>query len=110
MDHDRRLDKSGEGTPDSKQNLVFIDAARNSRGVNNFLWRGSGDAPLIHRVVDCLFGLVLSVFGLFIIYMAREGSSSDRILSVIIGLSSLAGAVWEFRNACKRKSHWTSRS
>jgi hypothetical protein len=89
---------------------VFIDRERQARGVNNFLWRNSSDAPPIHRVVDVLIGLLLVAFGLVSLDAAQRGSSTDRIVGRPVSACAFAGAAWAFRNAFKRRNHWHGRS
>ena len=48
----------------SKQrNTIWPDTLINSQGVNEFLWKGSPDAPLVQRVAAWLFGVVFILGG-----------------------------------------------
>jgi hypothetical protein len=47
-----------------QRNLVWPDALINSRGVDEFLWRGAPDAPLVQRVGAWLFGLAFAAVGI----------------------------------------------
>jgi hypothetical protein len=57
-----------------QRNTVWPDPLRNSRAVDEFLWRGSSKAPLVQRVGALIFGLayILSGAGLAAILFERE--------------------------------------
>jgi hypothetical protein len=46
-----------------QKNLVFPDTLRNSRSVDEFLWKGSPNAPLVQRVAAWMFGLFFVLAG-----------------------------------------------
>jgi hypothetical protein len=46
-----------------QRSTVWPDALVNSRGVDEFLWKGSPDAPLVQRVAAWLFGIVFILAG-----------------------------------------------
>jgi len=46
-----------------QSNTVWPDALINSQGVNEFLWKGNPDAPLVQRVAAWSFGIVFILGG-----------------------------------------------
>jgi hypothetical protein len=46
-----------------QRNTAWPDTLVNSRGVDEFLWRGSPDAPLVQRIAAWLFGIVFVLVG-----------------------------------------------
>jgi hypothetical protein len=55
-----------------QRNTVWPDAFVNSKGVDEFLWKGSPDAPLVQRVGAWIFGLTFILFGLIFVDIAYE--------------------------------------
>jgi hypothetical protein len=58
-----------------QRNTVWPDPLVNSRGVDEFFWKGSPDAPLIQRIGAWLFGLFFLAGGLSLLMIARERRS-----------------------------------
>jgi hypothetical protein len=59
------LPKKFIGELEAKQrNTVWPDPMINSRGVDEFLWRGSPDAPLVQRVAAWILGIFFILAGL----------------------------------------------
>jgi hypothetical protein len=57
----------------SKQrNFVFPDTLRNSRSVDEFLWKGSPNAPIVQRMAAWMFGLFFILAGVAFIDVAYE--------------------------------------
>jgi hypothetical protein len=52
-----QLDKYLDDVRASQRNTVWPDPLRNSRAVDEFLWKGSSKAPLVQRVGALIFGL-----------------------------------------------------
>jgi hypothetical protein len=46
-----------------QRNTVWPDAMINSKGVDEFLWRGSPDAPLVQRIGAWIFGITFMFLG-----------------------------------------------
>ena len=67
-----------------QRNLIWPDALINSRSVDEFLWRGAPDAPLIQRVTAWLFGLAFIAVGIALIVAAYEKHF------IIVGVLSIA--------------------
>ncbi len=55
-----------------QSNTVWPDALRNSRGVDEFLWRGSPNAPLVQRIGAWVFGITLLIFGIVFLDVAHR--------------------------------------
>ncbi len=55
-----------------QRNFVFPDTLRNSRGVDEFLWKGSPNAPLVQRMAAWMFGLFFILAGVAFIDVAYE--------------------------------------
>jgi hypothetical protein len=104
MDHNRHVPESGAEAPDKQQTLVSIEAGRNLRGIDNFLWRSSGDTPLVQRIGNCLFGLGFLLGGIFLISFLRRADSA--FLAIIVGILSfavIAVGVRVIMIGCKRR-------
>jgi hypothetical protein len=73
-----------EGLKAKQRNLVWPDALINSRGVDEFLWKGAPNAPLVQRVAAWLFGLAFIAVGLGFIAVAYEkGFIVFGVLSIV---------------------------
>jgi hypothetical protein len=55
-----------------QRNFAFPDTLRNSRSVDEFLWKGSPDAPLVQRMGAWMFGLFFILGGLVFLDVAYE--------------------------------------
>jgi len=55
-----------------QRNLVWPDALINSRSVDEFLWKGAPDAPLVQRIGAWLFGLAFTLVGIFGLIVTYE--------------------------------------
>jgi hypothetical protein len=69
-----------------QRNTVWPDPLINSRGVDEFLWKGSPDAPLVQRIGAWLFGLFFLAAGVAFLELARERGSGLLILLALAGL------------------------
>jgi hypothetical protein len=97
MDPHEKLDRCGDETSDSQRKLVFIDIARNLRGVNNFLWRSSGEVPLVQRIAFRLFGLGFLFGGIIVLsFLPRADSALLAIVMVTLSLALVALGVRVF--------------
>jgi len=82
-----------------QKNTVWPGPLINSRGVDEFLWKGSADAPLVQRIGAWIFGLTFIVIGIGIVDVGyRKQSWWDIVFSVVWFL--LGGKV--FLNGFKR--------
>ena len=59
MDETEIRDRDGviEEIKAKQRNTAWPDTIVNSRGVDEFLWKGSSDAPLVQRIGAWIFGL-----------------------------------------------------
>ena len=55
-----------------QRNTVWPSPLINSRGVNEFLWKGSPDAPLVQRGAAWIFGIVFIFIGVGFLDVAYE--------------------------------------
>jgi hypothetical protein len=55
-----------------QRNTVWPDTLRNSRSVDEFLWKGSSDAPLVQRAGAWIFGLTFILLSLALLDVAYE--------------------------------------
>lgn len=55
-----------------QRNTIWPDTLVNSQGVNEFLWKGSPDAPLVQRIAAWLFGIVFILCGVGWLAVAYE--------------------------------------
>jgi hypothetical protein len=80
-----RSTRSVVGELKAKQrNLVWPDALINSRGVDEFLWKGAPDAPLVQRIAAWLFGLAFIAVGFGFLDVAYEkGFIVFGVLSIV---------------------------
>lgn len=58
-----------------QSNTVWPDPLINSRGVDEFLWKGSADAPLIQRMAAWMFGLFFILGGVAFLDVAHKKQS-----------------------------------
>ena len=66
-----------------QKNTVWPDTMKNSRSVDEFLWKGSPDAPLIQRMGAWLFGIFFLLCGFACLDLAYKSHSwADVIYSV----------------------------
>jgi len=52
-----------ENVKNKQRNTIWPEALNNSRDVDEFLWKGAPDAPLVQRVGAWLFGMVFVLVG-----------------------------------------------
>jgi hypothetical protein len=82
-----------------QKNTVWPGPLLNSRGVDEFLWKGSPDAPLVQRLGAWIFGVTFILLGAIFVDIAYERQSWV-VIVVSIGLFLLGGRV--FLNGFKR--------
>lgn len=82
---ERRTRKVVEELKARQRNLVWPDALINSRSVDQFLWRGAPNAPLVQRVGAWLFGLVFTVVGIgFLVVAYKKHFLVFGLLSIVL--------------------------
>jgi hypothetical protein len=55
-----------------QQNTVWPSPLINSKAVDEFLWKGASDAPLVQRIGACIFGAAFISLGVFFVGLAVE--------------------------------------
>jgi hypothetical protein len=55
-----------------QSNTIWPDTLRNSRGVDEFLWKGAPNAPLVQRIGAWIFGLTFILLALVLWDVAYE--------------------------------------
>ncbi len=65
-------DRAIEELRAKQQNTLWPDAIGNSRSVDEFLWRGAPDAPLVQRIGAWLFGLAFTIVGISLSILTYE--------------------------------------
>jgi hypothetical protein len=55
-----------------QSNTVWPDTLRNSRGVDEFLWKGAPNAPLVQRIGAWIFGLTFILLAVVFADIAYE--------------------------------------
>lgn len=67
-----------------QSNTLWPDTLKNSKGVDEFLWKGSPDAPLVQRIGAWIFGLTFILLGFAFVDIAYEKHSAfDLVFSSI---------------------------
>ena len=70
-----------------QSNTLWPDAIKNSRGVDEFLWKGSPNAPMVQRIGAWIFGLFFLMAGLSFLDVAYERQAP---LVLVISLAFFA--------------------
>lgn len=96
-----------EETNRKQRNTVWPDTMLNGRNVDEFLWKGSPDAPLVQRIGACIFGVVFMLGGVGMIESVREMSPDRKspasvFVSVLIALLFVLGGLKVFMNGFRR--------
>jgi len=88
-----------------QKNVTWPDPLVNSRGVDQFFWRGSRNPTVVQRFAAWLFGLVFMIAGLaFLNLVVLAGRASlDRVVLAIFSLGCLALGARTFRNGFPRR-------
>lgn len=55
-----------------QSNILWPDAMKNSRGVDEFLWKGAPNAPLVQRIGAWIFGIFFLMAGVSFLDVAYE--------------------------------------
>jgi hypothetical protein len=110
MKLDRQPSKQGQFIEEMEarqRNTVWPDTLLNGRSVDEFLWKGSPDAPLVQRIGAWVFGLTFMLLAMALIEIDRE-TTPDRksIALVILAIAFLFVGLKVFLNGFRRrKSH-----
>jgi hypothetical protein len=96
----KELDSYIESVKARQRNLTWPDVLRGSRSVDEFLWKGARDAPLVQRIGAVILGLTYILVGVAFAGMALEQGKwfIGAAVPIIFGLGG-----WFIRNALLRK-------
>jgi hypothetical protein len=72
FDSDKELDSYIESAEARERNVIWPDVLRNSRSVDEFLWKGARDAPLVQRIGAVILALAYLIVALAFISLAIE--------------------------------------
>ncbi len=87
-----------------QSNTVWPDTMTNSRGVDEFLWKGSPDAPLVQRIGAWIFGVTFVLLGIGFVEADREIAPDRKSLAfVILGVVYFLIGVKVFLNGFRRR-------
>ena len=88
-----------------QRNTVWPDTHRNGRSVDEYLWKGSPDAPLVQRIGAWVFGFTFMLLAVALIEVDRE-TSPDRksIAFVILGVAFFGVGLKVFLNGFRRRN------
>jgi len=76
----------------------------NGHGVDEFLWKGSPDAPLVQRVGAWIFGVTFMFLGVALTEADRETSPDRKSTAfVIVGILFFGVGVKVFLNGFRRR-------
>jgi hypothetical protein len=91
----------------TQQNTLWPDTMKNSSSVDEFLWKGSPDAPLVQRIGACIFGLTFILGGLG--WFAAAYEKNDRVFGILsIPWFFIGGKI--FLNGFRRRKTSSDRS
>ena len=75
-----------------QSNTIWPDALKNSKGVDEYLWKGSENAPLVQRIGAILFGITFLIGGLAFLNVAHQKQSA--LFGILaVGLFLVGGKV-----------------
>lgn len=95
----KELDSYIESVKASQRNTIWPDVLRGSRSVDELLWKGARNAPLVQRIGAVILGLTYVVIGLAFAAMAVEQGKWFIAVAVPI-IFGLGG--WFIRNAFRK--------
>lgn len=92
----KELDSYIESLKVRQRNIVFPDVLRGGRSVDELLWKGARDAPLVQRIGVVILALAYVMVGAVFIAMAIEQGNwfTGAFAAVLFGVAG-----WFIRNA-----------
>jgi hypothetical protein len=97
----KELDSYIEDLKARQRNLIWPDVLRGGRGVDELLWKGASNAPLVQRVGAVIVALAYLLVAVAFVAMAVE--QGKWFIGAFAALLFLAGG-WFIRNAFRRKA------
>jgi hypothetical protein len=95
----KELDSYIEGLKARQRNLVFPDVLRGGRYVDELLWKGARDAPVVQRIGVVILAIAYVMVGIVFVSMSLE--QGEWLTGAFAGL--LFAAAGRFiRNALRR--------
>lgn len=93
-----------EDVKQKQSNTLWPDAPNNGRSVDEFLWKGNPDAPLVQRIGACIFGLTFMLCGAGFVEIDREITADRKsIVLVIMGVLFFGAGLKVFLNGFRRR-------
>jgi peptidoglycan/LPS O-acetylase OafA/YrhL len=107
MKHERQPSKQDQFIEEMEarqRNTVWPDTLLNGRSVDEFLWKGSPDAPLVKRIGAWVFGFTFMLLAVVLIEGDRE-TTPDRksIVWVILAVACFFVGLKVFLNGFRRR-------
>jgi len=89
-----------------QSNTVSPDTLHNGRSVDEYLWKGSPDAPLVQRIGTCIFGFTFMLLGVALIEIDRETTPERKSVAfVILAVLFFGVGTKMFLNGFRRKKN-----
>jgi hypothetical protein len=82
-----------------QKNVTWPHVLRNSRSVDEVIWKGVRGAPLVQRIGVAIFALAFLLVGITLVSMASQIGSR---VPVLVGGTMLLAGAWMVRNAFRR--------
>jgi fructose-1,6-bisphosphatase/inositol monophosphatase family enzyme len=95
----KELDGYIESVKASQKNTIWPDVLRGDRSVDELLWKGARDAPLVQRIGAVILALAYVMVGLAFVSMSVE--QGKWFIGAFAALLFIAGG-WFIRNALRR--------
>jgi len=98
-DRKRELDSSIESVKASQKNVIWPDVLRGGRSVDELLWKGARDAPMVQRIGVVVFALAYLMVAVTFISTAVEQRSwlAGGTAAILLGVGG-----WFIRNALRK--------
>jgi len=95
----KELDSYIKSVKDRQENILWPDVLRGGRSVDEFLWKGARDAPLVQRIGAVILALAYLMIALAFVAMAIEQKKWFEWVSAVLlfGLGA-----WFIRNALRK--------
>jgi hypothetical protein len=93
------LDSYIESVKARQRNLIWPDVLRGSRSVDELLWKGASDAPMVQRIGAVILALAYLMVAVVFVSMAVEHGSwfGGALAAILFGVGG-----WFIRNALRK--------
>ena len=87
-----------------QRNTIWPDTLMNGRSVDEFLWKGSPDAPLVQRIGAWIFGIAFMLVGAVMmgVYL-QQSPDRQSIAEVVLAVVFFGGGLKVFLNGFRRR-------